>query len=185
MINEIKKNTQERMEKVIKVLKNQLIKIHTGRASPSLLDNIIVERYGIKTPLRQLVNIIVEDSRTLAITVFDRTLLPSVEKSIRASNLGLNPFSTGSIVRVPLPPLTEERRNDLIKVIRSDGEQNRISIRYIRRDVNDKIRSLLKNKKINEDDEHFIQDRIQNLTDIFIKKVDEIIEQKEKEIMEF
>ncbi|SPP32225.1 Ribosome-recycling factor [Arsenophonus endosymbiont of Aleurodicus floccissimus] len=185
MINEIKKNAQERMEKGVEALKSQINKVRTGRASPSLLDGIMVEYYGAATPLRQLANITAEDSRTLAITVFDRTLARAVEKAIIASDLGLNPSSAGTIIRVPLPPLTEERRKDLIKVVRNDAEQGRVSVRNARRDANDKIKALLKDKEIGEDDERRAQDEIQKLTDNFIKKVDEALEQKEKELMEF
>ncbi|MDR5612338.1 MULTISPECIES: ribosome recycling factor [Arsenophonus] len=185
MINEIKKDAQERMEKSVEALKSQINKVRTGRASPSLLDGIMVEYYGAATPLRQLANITAEDSRTLAITVFDRTLAPAVEKAIMASDLGLNPSSAGTIIRVPLPPLTEERRKDLIKVVRNDAEQGRVSVRNARRDANDKIKALLKDKEISEDDERRAQDEIQKLTDNFIKKVDEALEQKEKELMEF
>lgn len=185
MINEIKKDAQERMEKSVEALKSQINKVRTGRPSPSLLDGIMVEYYGAATPLRQLANITAEDSRTLAITVFDRTLAPAVEKAIMASALGLNPSSAGTIIRVPLPPLTEERRKDLIKVVRNDAEQGRVSVRNARRDANDKIKALLKDKEISEDDERRAQDEIQKLTDNFIKKVDEALEQKEKELMEF
>ncbi|HGJ5875164.1 MAG TPA: ribosome recycling factor [Arsenophonus sp.] len=185
MINEIKKDAQECMEKSVEALKSQISKVRTGRASPSLLDGIMVEYYGTATPLRQLANIIAEDSRTLAITVFDRTLGPAVEKAIMASDLGLNPSSAGTIIRVPLPPLTEERRKDLIKVVRNDAEQGRVSVRNARREANDKIKALLKNKQISEDDERRAQDEIQKLTDNFIKKVDEALEQKENELMEF
>lgn len=185
MINEIKKDAQERMEKSVAALKSQINKVRTGRASPSLLDSIMVEYYGAATPLRQLANITAEDSRTLAITVFDRTLAPAVEKAIMASDLGLNPSSAGTIIRVPLPPLTEERRKDLIKVVRHDAEQGRVSVRNARRDANYKIKALLKDKEISEDDERRAQDEIQKLTDNFIKKVDEALEQKEKELIEF
>ncbi|CAA2929647.1 ribosome recycling factor [Arsenophonus endosymbiont of Bemisia tabaci] len=185
MINEIKKDAQERMEKSVEALKSQINKVRTGRTSPSLLDGIMVEYYGAATPLRQLANITAEDSRTLAITVFDRTLAPAVEKAIMASDLGLNPSSAGTIIRVPLPPLTEERRKDFIKVVRNDAEQGRVSVRNARRDANDKIKALLKDKEISENDERRAQDEIQKLTDNFIKKVDEALEQKEKELMEF
>lgn len=185
MIIKIKKDAQERMEKSIEALKIQINKIRTGRASPSLLNGIMVKYYGTKTPLLQLANIITEDSRTLSITVFDSTLIQAVEKAIISSDLGINPSSSGNIIKVPLPPLTEERRNNLIKIIRNDVEQGRVSIRNIRRDANDKIKVLLKDKKINEDNERRTQDEIQKLTDNSIKKIDNILEQKEKELMEF
>ncbi|EST57814.1 ribosome recycling factor [Proteus hauseri ZMd44] len=185
VINEIKKDAQERMDKSVEALKSQINKVRTGRASPSLLDGIVVEYYGAPTPLNQVANVVAEDGRTLAITVFDRTLAPAVEKAIMASDLGLNPSSAGAIIRVPLPPLTEERRKDLIKVVRGDAEQGRVSIRNIRRDANDKVKALLKDKEISEDDERRSQDDIQKLTDMFIKKIDDALALKEAELMEF
>ncbi len=185
VINEIKKDAQERMDKSVEALKSQINKVRTGRASPGLLDGIVVEYYGAPTPLNQVANVVAEDGRTLAITVFDRTLAPAVEKAIMASDLGLNPSSAGAIIRVPLPPLTEERRKDLIKVVRGDAEQGRVSIRNIRRDANDKVKALLKDKEISEDDERRSQDDIQKLTDMFIKKIDDALALKEAELMEF
>ncbi|ELX8380897.1 ribosome recycling factor [Providencia vermicola] len=185
MINEIKKDAQDRMEKSVEALKNQISKVRTGRASPSLLDGIMVDYYGAATPLRQLANVTVEDARTLAISVFDRSMSPAIEKAIMASDLGLNPSSAGTVIRVPLPPLTEERRKDLIKVVRAEAEQGRIAVRNVRRDANDKVKALLKDKEISEDDERRSQDDIQKLTDGYIKKVDEALAQKEAELMEF
>lgn len=185
MINEIQKDAQDRMEKSLEAFKNQISKVRTGRASPSLLDGITVEYYGSATPLRQLANVTVEDSRTLAISVFDRSMSPAIEKAIMASDLGLNPSSAGTVIRVPLPPLTEERRKDLIKVVRGEAEQGRIAVRNVRRDANDKVKALLKDKEISEDDERRSQDDIQKLTDSYIKKVDESLAQKETELMEF
>nr|WP_208327042.1 ribosome recycling factor [Providencia heimbachae] len=173
------------MEKSVEALKNQISKIRTGRASPSLLDGIMVEYYGSATPLRQLANVTVEDSRTLAISVFDRSMSPAIEKAIMSSDLGLNPSSAGTVIRVPLPALTEERRKDLIKVVRAEAEQGRIAVRNVRRDANDKVKALLKDKEISEDDERRSQDDIQKLTDNFIKKVDEALAQKETELMDF
>lgn len=185
MINEIQKDAQDRMEKSLEAFKNQISKVRTGRASPSLLDGITVEYYGSATPLRQLANVTVEDSRTLAISVFDRSMSPAIEKAIMASDLGLNPSSAGTVIRVPLPPLTEERRKDLIKVVRGEAEQGRIAVRNVRRDANDKVKALLKDKEISEDDERRSQDDIQKLTDSYIKKVDDSLAQKEAELMEF
>ncbi|QTF09582.1 ribosome recycling factor [Brenneria izadpanahii] len=185
MINEIRKDAETRMEKCVEVFKNQISKIRTGRASPSILDGIQVEYYGSATPLRQLANIVVEDSRTLAITVFDRTLGPAVEKAIMSSDLGLNPSSASSVIRVPLPPLTEERRKDLIKVVRGEAEQGRVSVRNVRRDANDKLKAQLKDKAISEDEERRAQEEIQKLTDLYIKKVDAALTEKESELMEF
>ncbi|HBO23272.1 MULTISPECIES: ribosome recycling factor [unclassified Providencia] len=185
MINEIQKDAQDRMEKSVEALKSQISKIRTGRASPSLLDGIMVDYYGSSTPLRQLANVTVEDSRTLAISVFDRSMSPAIEKAIMSSDLGLNPSSAGTVIRVPLPALTEERRKDLIKVVRGEAEQGRIAVRNIRRDANDKVKALLKDKEISEDDERRSQDDIQKLTDGYIKKVDEALAQKETELMDF
>ncbi|MBJ7221900.1 MULTISPECIES: ribosome recycling factor [unclassified Brenneria] len=185
MINEIRKDAETRMEKCVEVFKNQISKIRTGRASPSILDGIQVEYYGSATPLRQLANVVVEDSRTLAITVFDRSLGPAVEKAIMSSDLGLNPSSAGSVIRVPLPPLTEERRKDLIKVVRGEAEQGRVSVRNVRRDANDKLKAQLKDKAISEDEERRAQEDVQKLTDSYIKKVDAALVEKEAELMDF
>ena len=185
MIKTIKDEAQQRMEKSVEALKNQISKIRTGRAHPSLLDGIHVEYYGAATPLRQVANVVAEDARTLAITVFDRSLISAVEKAIRASDLGLNPASAGTVIRVPLPPLTEERRRDLTKIVRAEAEQGRVAVRNIRRDANDKIKALLKEKEISENDERKAQDEIQKLTDLYVKKVDEALAEKEKELMDF
>ncbi|GAK27908.1 ribosome-recycling factor [Serratia liquefaciens FK01] len=173
------------MEKSVEAFKNQISKIRTGRASPSILDGIMVEYYGSATPLRQLANVTVEDSRTLAINLFDRSLGSAVEKAIMASDLGLNPSSAGSVIRVPLPPLTEERRKDLIKVVRNEAEQGRVAVRNVRRDANDKVKALLKDKEISEDEDRRSQDDVQKLTDAYIKLLDAALADKEKELMEF
>nr|WP_267329463.1 ribosome recycling factor [Gilliamella sp. ESL0405] len=185
MLNEIQKEAQARMEKSIEAFQNHISKVRTGRASPSLLDGIMVEYYGSPTPLRQLANVVAEDARTLAITVFDKSLTPMIEKAILTSDLGLNPASAGTVIRVPLPPLTEERRRDLTKIVRNEAEQGRVSIRNIRRDANDQIKALLKDKEISEDDERKSQDLIQKATDAAIKKLDAVLADKEKELMEF
>ncbi|QDY41048.1 ribosome recycling factor [Candidatus Pantoea soli] len=185
MINDIKKDAETRMDKCVEAFKNTISKVRTGRASPSLLDGIVVEYYGTPTPLRQLASVTVEDSRTLKINVFDRSMGPAVEKAIMASDLGLNPSSAGSDIRVPLPALTEERRKDLIKIVRGEAEQGRVSVRNVRRDANDKIKALLKDKEISEDDERRSQEEIQKMTDVRIKHVDAALAEKEKELMEF
>lgn len=185
MINDIKKDAETRMDKCVEAFKNTISKVRTGRASPSLLDGIVVEYYGTPTPLRQLASVSVEDSRTLKINVFDRSMGPAVEKAIMASDLGLNPNSAGSDIRVPLPALTEERRKDLIKIVRGEAEQGRVSVRNVRRDANDKIKALLKDKEISEDDERRTQEEIQKMTDARIKNVDAALAEKEKELMEF
>ncbi|WP_406702355.1 ribosome recycling factor [Sodalis sp.] len=184
MINEIRKDAENRMEKCVDAFKNHISKIRTGRASPSLLDGIQIEYYGQLTSLRQLANIVAEDSRTLTITVFDRALASAVGKAIIASDLGLNPSSAGAVIRVPLPPLTQERRRELIKVVRAEAERGRVSVRNIRRDANDKVKALLKDKTIGEDEDRRAQDEIQKLTDAWIKKLDCALAEKEAELME-
>ena len=184
MINEIKQDAQERMEKSVEALRNTLSKVRTGRAHPSLLAGISVEYYGAPTPLNQVANVVAEDARTLAITVFDKELTPKVEKAIMTSDLGLNPMSAGTIIRVPLPPLTEERRKDLVKIVRGEAEGGRVAIRNIRRDANNDLKALLKDKEISEDEDRKAQDEIQKLTDVAVKKVDEVLAAKEKELME-
>lgn len=185
VINEIRKDADSRMEKSVEAFKTQISKIRTGRASPSILDGIMVEYYGSATPLRQLANVTVEDSRTLAINLFDRSLGSAVEKAIMSSDLGLNPSSAGSVIRVPLPPLTEERRKDLIKVVRNEAEQGRVAVRNVRRDANDKVKALLKDKEISEDEDRRSQDDVQKLTDAYIKLLDAALADKEKELMDF
>ncbi|MCC5852146.1 MAG: ribosome recycling factor [Alkalimonas sp.] len=184
MINDIINDSKSRMEKSVDALKSQLSKVRTGRAHPSLLDNIMVPYYGADTPLRQVANITVEDARTLSLTVFDKSVTAAVEKAIINSDLGLNPMSAGTNIRIPLPPLTEERRRDLVKVVRAEAEQGRVAIRNIRRDANNDLKALLKEKEITEDDERRTADEIQKLTDLYVKRVDEALADKEKELME-
>lgn len=184
MINEIKSDAKDRMNKSVDSLKSQLSKIRTGRAQPALLDGIQVEYYGSATPLRQVANVTAEDARTLAVTVFDRSLIQAVEKAIMTSDLGLNPSSAGTTIRVPLPPLTEERRKDLIKLVRGEAEQGRVAVRNVRRDCNNDLKALLKDKEITEDDDRRAQEEIQKLTDGFIKTIDDVLAAKEKELME-
>jgi ribosome recycling factor len=184
VINEIKDDAQDRMGKSIDALKGQLSKVRTGRAHPSILNGISVSYYGANTPLNQIGNIGTEDSRTLSITVFDATMVKAVEKAIMSSDLGLNPQSAGTNIRIPLPALTEERRKSLIKVVRADAEQGRVAIRNIRRDANGDIKALLKEKEIGEDDDRRAQDEIQKMTDTCIKQIDTILSDKEKDLME-
>ncbi len=184
MIEDIKDDARQRMEKSIAALKGQFSKIRTGRAHPSLLDSIMVPYYGTPTPLKQVANVIAEDSRTLALTVFDKSAIQAVEKAIMQSDLGLNPSSAGSTLRIPMPPLTEERRKDLIKVVRAEAEQGRVSIRSVRRDANADIKELLKEKEIGEDDSRKGEEEIQKLTNEFVKTVDDMLATKEKELME-
>lgn len=184
MINDIKKDAQTRMEKSVGALGSQLSKIRTGRAHPALLDGISVSYYGADTPLNQVANVTIEDSRTLAISVFDKSLAQAVEKAILSSDLGLNPASAGTVIRVPLPPLTEERRKDLIKIVRSEVENGRIAVRNIRRDANSDIKGLLKDKDISEDEARQGEEEIQKLTDKYIKEMDNHLTAKEAELME-
>ena len=184
MINEVKNDAQTRMGKSVESFKGQLAKVRTGRAHPSLLDGIMVPYYGSNTPLRQVGNVSTEDSRTLTVTVFDATLVPAVEKAIMGSNLGLNPMSAGTVIRIPLPPLTEERRKDLIKVVRGEAENSRIAIRNIRRDANNDLKTLEKDKDISEDEQRLGEENIQKITNDFVKQIDEILAVKEKELLE-
>jgi ribosome recycling factor len=184
MIDEINDDARQRMEKSIIALKGQLSKIRTGRAHPSLLDSIMVPYYGSNTPLKQLANIIAEDSRTLALTVFDKSVAQAVEKAIMQSDLGLNPMSAGVVMRIPMPALTEERRKDLIRVVRAEAENGKVAIRSIRRDANSDIKELLKEKEISEDDSRRGEESVQKLTDNFVKTVDELLAVKEKDLME-
>lgn len=184
MITEIKNGAKDRMTKSIDSLKSQMSKIRTGRAQPALLDGITVDYYGTATPLRQVANIVAEDARTLAITVFDRSMIQAVEKAILTSDLGLNPSSAGTSIRVPLPALTEERRRDLIKVVRGEAEQARVAVRNVRRDCNGDLKALLKDKEITEDDDRRAQEDIQKLTDGYVKQIDDLLAAKEKELME-
>ena len=184
MIDEIIEDAQERMEKSIESLKGSLNKIRTGRAHASLLDNITVDYYGMETPLSQVGNISVPDARNLSVTIFDKGMIAAVEKAIMKSDLGLNPQSNGSLIRIPLPPLTEERRKDLVKVVRGEAEGGKIAIRNIRRDANSDFKSLLKDKEISEDEHYQAEDSIQKVTDVFVKQVDELLAKKETELME-
>ncbi|MBU1309264.1 ribosome recycling factor [Rheinheimera muenzenbergensis] len=184
MINDIITDSKVRMEKSVDALKVQLTKVRTGRAHPSLLDGISVSYYGTDTPLRQVANVSIDDARTLAITVFDKSMAAAVEKAIMASDLGLNPMSAGTVIRVPLPALTEERRKSLVKLVRGEAENGRVAVRNIRRDANADLKALQKDKAISEDDERRAVDEIQKITDSFVKKIDEVLADKEKELME-
>ncbi len=184
MINTILADAKERMHKSVESLQSQLAKVRTGRAHPSLLDSIMVPYYGTPTPLNQLANVTVQDSRTLALTIFDKSSSAAVEKAIMGSDLGLNPVSAGTSILVPLPMLTEERRKDLIKVVRAEAEGGRVAIRNVRRDANNDLKELLKEKEIAEDDERRGQDDIQKLTDEAVKQIDTLLSKKEAELME-
>jgi len=185
MIEELKKDAETRMGKSIESLKGDLTKLRTGRAHPSLLEHITVDYYGSEVPLSQVANINVSDARTLSVSPWEKQMVQAVEKAIMNSDLGLNPASAGEVIRVPLPPLTEERRKDMIKVVRQEGESCKVAIRNIRRDVLGDIKSLLKDKEITEDDDRRAQDDVQKITDKYIAEVDKVLEVKEKDLMEF
>ena len=185
MLDEIKKDAADRMAKSVESLRMELTKIRTGRAHTSLLDHITVEYYGSEVPLNQVANVGVEDSRTLTITPWEKNMVPIIEKAVMTSDLGLNPATAGTVIRVPLPPLTEERRKDMIKVVRNEAEGGRIAIRNIRRDAISDIKDLQKEKMIGEDEERRAEDDIQAITDKYVAEIDEVLAEKESDLMEF
>lgn len=183
MIDEILKDAATRMQKSVESLKTELAKVRTGRAHPSLLEHITVDYYGSDVPLSQVSNIGVEDARTLTVTPWEAAMVQAIEKAIMNSDLGLNPNSAGTVIRVPMPQLTEERRKDLVKVVRHEAENGKVAIRNIRRDANSDFKMLEKEKEISEDDEHKAQDEVQKLTDARVKEIDDILEVKEVDLM--
>ena len=184
MIDEIIKDANSRMNKTIDALRSELSKIRTGRANTSLLEHVEVSYYGTNVPLNQAANINILDARTLSVTAWDKKSIPDIEKAILNSDLGLNPVTTGDVIRVPLPALTEERRKELIKVVRAEAEKSRIAVRNIRRDANHMCKELLKEKQITEDDDRRAEEHIQKITDEHIEKIDKVLEEKENEMME-
>jgi ribosome recycling factor len=184
VIEDIKKDAGERMDKSVAALRQELTKLRTGRAHTSLLDHITVDYYGSEVPLNQVSNVNVEDSRTLTVSPWEKDMVKAIEKAIMNSDLGLNPATAGTIIRVPLPPLTEERRKDMIRVVRNEAEGGRVAIRNIRRDAISDIKDLMKEKMIGQDDERRAEDEIQVITDKHVATVDEILAQKESELME-
>jgi ribosome recycling factor len=183
MIDEIKKDAETRMKKSLEALDTAFKRVRTGRASPSLLDGITVSYYGADTPLRQAANVSVEEGRTLVITSFDKSLIPAIEKAILSSDLGLNPSTAGTVIRLVMPALTEETRKNLVKVVRGEVENTRVAIRNIRRDANTSIKDLLKEKEISEDDERRAEEQIQQITDRFVGEADKMLKEKEEELM--
>jgi ribosome recycling factor len=183
MINDVNKDAEERMAKSVEALRLELVKIRTGRAHPSLLDHIRVNYYGNEVPVKQVANVTAEDARTLAVSPWEKSMVAVVEKAILQSDLGLNPNTAGSVIRVPIPPLTEERRRDLTKVARAEAEQGRVAIRNIRREANAEFKEMVKEKMISEDEERRGQELIQKLTDKYVKEVDQVLEEKEKDLM--
>jgi len=183
MIDDIKKDASTRMSKSVAALTEQLAKLRSGRAHPSLLDHLTVNYYGTETPLQQVAAVNVEDARTLTVQPWEQSMVKPVEKAIMESDLGLNPNTAGTVIRVPLPPLTEERRKDMTRIVRQEAEQARVAVRNVRRDANKDLEGLVKEKLISEDDEHRGQEIIQKLTDQYVKEIDDILERKEKDLM--
>ena len=183
MIDDIIKDAESRMLKSIESLKGELAKVRTGRAHPSLLEHIIVDYYGNDTPLNQVANIGVEDARTLTVTPWEKPMVQAVEKAIMKSDLGLNPNTAGSVIRIPMPQLTEERRRDLVKVVKHEGENAKVAIRNIRRDANSDFKMLEKEKEISEDEERKGQEDIQKITDKYVKAIDDTVAVKETDLM--
>lgn len=184
MIKEILDDAEKRMKKSIESLKGELTKLRTGRAHTSLLDHIVVSYYGNDTPLNQVASVTVSDPRTLTVTPWEQNMVGPVEKAIMQSDLGLNPATSGKAIRVPLPPLTEERRKDMIRIVRQEGENAKVAIRNIRRDANSDLKSLNKEKEITDDELKQSEDSVQKITDKYVAEVDEILEAKEKDLME-
>lgn len=184
MINEIKADAQTRMQKSVESLQNAFSKIRTGRAHPSILDSVMVSYYGSDTPLRQLANVVAEDARTLALTVFDRSAIQAVEKAILQSDLGLNPATAGTTIRVPMPALTEETRKAYTRQARQEAENARVAVRNVRRDALSDVKDLVKDKEISEDEERRAADEIQKITDTFIEDIDSQLAAKETDLME-
>jgi ribosome recycling factor len=182
-IAEIRKSTEQKMIKSIEALKHDLAKIRTGRAHAGLLDHIQVDYYGAMVPLSQVANVGLGDARTITVQPWEKKMVPVVEKAIRESDLGLNPSTSGDLIRVPMPALTEERRKELTKVVRHEGENAKVAVRNLRRDAITHLKEMLKKKEVSEDDEHRAQDDIQKLTDRFIGDIDKIVTEKEKEIL--
>jgi ribosome recycling factor len=183
MIADVKKTAEQKMRKTVEALKTDLAKIRTGRAHTGLLDHIMVDYYGTPTPIPQVGNVTLLDARTIAVSPWDKKMAPAIEKAIRDSDLGLNPAAMGETVRVPMPILTEERRKDLTKVVRHEGENARVAVRNVRRDAIHHLKELLKQKKVSEDEERRAQDDVQKLTDRSIADIDKLLQQKETDLM--
>jgi ribosome recycling factor len=180
---EIKTSTEQKMHRSLESLKGNLAKIRSGRANAGILEHIMVDYYGNPTPLSQVANLGLADARTINVQPFEKTMVAVIEKAIRDSDLGLNPASQGTVIRVPMPPLTEERRRELTKLVKSEGEESKIAIRNLRRDANEHLKRLSKDKVISEDEERRAQDEVQKMTDRAVTDIDKIVVEKEKEIM--
>jgi ribosome recycling factor len=185
MINDVKKDAEQRMGRSIEALKTEFRRLRTGRAHTGLLDHIHVEYYGTDVPVSQVANINVEDARTLVVSPWEKQMVQVVERAILNSDLGLTPMTAGTVIRVPLPPMTEDRRKELVRVVRHEAENGRIAIRNVRRDALGTIKDMLKEKLVTEDDDRRAHDEIQKLTDRYVAQIDELLKEKESEIMEF
>jgi len=183
MIADIKKTAEQKMAKCVEVLKHDLAKVRTGRAHVGLLDHLHVDYYGSSMPINQVANLTLSDARTISVQPFEKKMIPIVEKAIRDSDLGVNPATNGDIIRVPMPPLTEERRKDLTKVVKSEGETAKVAVRNVRRDANTHLKDELKKKTVGEDEEKKAQDDVQKLTDKTILEIDKLVAEKEKDLM--
>ena len=183
MLADVKPNAEQKMQKSIEALKNDLSKVRTGRAHTGLLDHVMVEYYGSMVAVNQVANVSLGDARTINVQPYEKPMIAKVEKAIRDSDLGLNPATNGDVIRVPMPMLTEERRKDLIKVVRTEGESAKVAVRNIRRDANDALKKLIKDKEISEDDERRAQDEVQKITDKYIDEIDKMLQVKEADLM--
>jgi len=183
MIADVKKTAEQKMKKTLETLKGDLGKVRTGRAHAGLLDHVMVDYYGTPTPIAQIANVTLIDARTIGVSPWEKKMASVIEKAIRDAELGLNPATMGEMVRVPMPALTEERRKELIKVVRHEGENARVAVRNVRRDANNQLKDLLKQKKVAEDEERRAQDDIQKLTDRHIAEIDKLLQQKEADLM--
>jgi len=184
MIDDALSELNDAIGKSLEALRRDLAKLRTGRAHPSILDGVMVSYYGVDTPLKQVANVSVEDARTLAISAWEKSLIPQIEKAIMKSDLGITPNTAGTVIRVPLPALTEERRRDLTKVVKHEAENARVAIRNVRRDVMQELKEMLKEKLVSKDEDHRAQDEVQKLTDKFVAEVDHVLVDKEKELMQ-
>ncbi len=182
-VADVKKNTEQKMHKSIETLKGSLAKVRTGRAHTGILDHVTVDYYGTPTHIGQVANVTLLDARTIGVQPWEKKMLSTIEKAIRESDLGLNPSTVGELIRVPTPPLTEERRKEMVKLVKNEGEDAKIAVRNIRRDANESLKKLLKDKAISEDDERRAQDDVQKLTDKFVAEIDKLMLEKEKEVM--
>ncbi|HEY6482392.1 MAG TPA: ribosome recycling factor [Steroidobacteraceae bacterium] len=184
MLEDLKKDARERMAKCVQTFQGDLKKLRTGRAHPSLIEHLKVDYYGAETPLQQVANIAVEDGRTLVVSPWEKTMVQPIEKAIHKSDLGLTPMTAGTVIRIPMPPLTEERRREITKVLRHDGENARVAVRNVRRDVMGDIKEMLKEKLVSQDDERRAETEVQKLTDKYVAEIDQLLAAKEKEVMQ-